>query len=133
MSELGVVETWLDAINRRDVGAAVAVSQPEIEVVGPRGRGSMLASALGEWLARSGFSGRPVRWFCGGDGRVVVELDAQWTDPISGAPQDNLMIGASVRVDGGGLAAFERFDNGLSSALEAAGLDPERHEVTVRA
>jgi hypothetical protein len=130
MAELGVVESWLNAINAKDPVRAAALSHDRVEVVGPRGRGPLPASALGDWLARSGFSSRPVRWFCGGDGRVVVELDAQWTDPATGRPQDNLLIGALFGVAGGRVASFERFDDGVTSALAAAGLDAVRDEVT---
>jgi hypothetical protein len=129
MAELGIVAGWLDAINAKDPARAAVLSSDQVEVVGPRGRGSLPASALGDWLARSGFSSRPVRWFCGGDGRVVVELDARWTDPATGRAQDNLMIGALFGVADGRVASFERFDDGVATALAAAGMDEARDEV----
>ena len=125
---LQVVEAWIDAINAGDAHAAAAVSHEQMVVAGPRGRGPMPASALGEWLARSGFSGRPTRWFCGSDGLAVVELDARWR----GSP-DHLLVGALFRVTGGRVAEFSRFDGGLSAALAAGGLREDRDEVTVRA
>ena len=146
---LQVVEAWIDAINAGDAGAAAAVSHEQIVVVGPRGRGPMPASALGEWMARSGFSARPTRWFCGGPrddlptdpsrdpggsdvgragGLAVVELDARWP----GSP-DNLLVGALFRVTDGRVAEFSRFDSGLSAALAAGGMVEDRDEVTVRA
>jgi hypothetical protein len=130
---LQVVEAWIDAINAGDAAAAAAVSHEQIVVVGPRGQGPMPASALGEWLARSGFSARPTRWFCGGppgdgDGLAVVELDAHWR----GSP-DNLLVGALFRVRDGRVAEFSRFDGGLTEALAAGGLLENRDEVTVRA
>ena len=125
---LQVVETWIDAINAGDADGAAAVSQDQIIVAGPRGKGPMPASALGEWLARSGFSGRPTRWFCGGDGLAVVELEARWP----GSP-DHLMVGAMFRVTDGRIAEFARFDDGLAAALAAGGLVEERDEVTVKA
>ena len=60
---------------------------------------------LGEWLARSGFSGRPARWFCGGDGLAVLELEARW----AGSPE-SLLVGAMFRVREGRVAESERFD-----------------------
>lgn len=128
---LGVVKEWLAAVGAEDGARVAALSHPEIDVVAPRGGGRMSRSVLHDWLARSGFSARPVRWFCGGDGRVVVELDARWHDTATGAPQDRLRIGAYVRVVDGRVAAFERFDDGLAAALAAAGL-ADRDEVTHR-
>ena len=131
---LQVVQAWIDAVNAGDADAAAAASHEQIVVMGPRGQGPMPASALGEWLARSGFSARPTRWFCGGHadgsggGVAVVELDAEWRDS-----PDNLLVGALFRVADGRVAEFSRFDSGLSAALAAGGLLEDRDEVTVRA
>jgi len=121
---LQVVKAWIDAINAGDANAAATVSQDQIIVKGPRGQGPMPASALGEWLARSGFSGQPTRWFCGGDGLAVVELEARWPDS-----PDPLMVGAMFRVTDGRVAEFARFDEGVSAALSAGGLVEARDEV----
>src|SRR5688500_18263632 len=120
---LGVVEQWLAAVNAGDGARVEALSQEQVDIVGPRGRGSAPRSVLSEWLGRSGFSGQPVRWFCGGDGLVVVELDARWRDPVTGAPQQSFRIGSLFRVADGRVARYERFDDGLAPALAAAGLD----------
>jgi hypothetical protein len=127
---LGVVEQWLAAVNAGDGGRVEALSHEQVDIVGPRGRGSAPRSVLSEWLGRSGFSGRPVRWFCGGDGLVVVELDARWRDPATGTPQDSFRIGSLFRITAGRVARYERFDDGLAAALTAAGLDADRDEVT---
>jgi ketosteroid isomerase-like protein len=71
-----------------------------------------------------------MRWFCGGDGLVVVELAARWHDPATGAPQDSFRIGSLFRVTDGRVARYERFDDGLAAALTAAGLDAARDEAT---
>jgi hypothetical protein len=70
--QLGVVEAWLDAVDRADATAAMALCAPDLEVVGPRGsvRGR---EVLGPWMARAGFTARRLRWFCGAGGAVVVE------------------------------------------------------------
>ncbi|AGZ42157.1 nuclear transport factor 2 family protein [Actinoplanes friuliensis] len=128
--ELAVVEEWLTAINSGDGARVESLSHEEVEIVGPRGRGRAPRAILSEWLGRSGFSSDPVRWFCGGDGRVVVEQQARWTDPATGAAQDSFRIGSFFRVTGGRVAAYERFDAGVAAALTAAGLDPERDEAT---
>jgi hypothetical protein len=123
---LDVIEGWLRAINAGDARAAAALSQEQIVVVGPRGRGPMPSAALGEWLARSGFSARPTRWFCGGDGRAVVELEARWKDS-----PETLTIGTLFRVTEGRVAEFERFDSGVSDALAAAAMREDRDEVAL--
>ena len=35
--QLAVVEAWLDAVDRADAAAAMALCAPDVEVVGPRG------------------------------------------------------------------------------------------------
>ena len=128
--QLAVVEAWLDAVDRADAAAATALCTPDVEVVGPRGsvRGR---EVLGPWMARAGFSARPLRWFCGADGAVVVEQDATWVDPATGAERGRAVVAARFRVAGGVIASFQRHDDGLPAALAAAGLR-ESDEVTAR-
>ena len=128
--QLAVVEAWLDAVDRADVTAAVALCAPDVEVVGPRGsvRGR---EVLGPWMARAGFSARPLRWFCGADGGVVVEQDATWVDPATSAERGRAVVATHFRVADGLVVAFERHDDGLPAALAAAGLR-DADEVTAR-
>ena len=128
--QLAVVEAWLDAVDRADAAAATALCAPDVEVVGPRGsvRGR---EVLGPWMARAGFSARPLRWFCGADGAVVVEQDATWVDPATGAERGRAVVAARFHVAGGVIASFQRHDDGLPAALAAAGLR-ESDEVTAR-
>ncbi len=67
-------------MNGADVSRLETLSDEQVEIVGPRGQGVVPRRALGEWLARSGFRSRELRWFCGGDGRVVVEHVGEWHD-----------------------------------------------------
>ena len=129
--QLGVVEAWLDAVDRADTAAAVAMCAPDLEVVGPRGtvRGR---DVLGPWMARAGFTARPLRWFCGAGGAVVVEQEATWADPATGAERGRAVVASEFLVADGVITRFRRHDEGLCAALAAAGL---RHsdEVTARA
>ena len=129
--QLAVVEAWLDAVDRADAGVAMALCAPDVEVVGPRGtvRGR---EVLGPWMARAGFTARPLRWFCGADGAVVVEQDATWVDPATGAERGRAVVAARFLVVDGVIARFQRHDDGLPTALAAAGLR-ESDEVTARA
>ena len=128
--QLGVVEAWLDAVDRADAAAATALCAPDVEVVGPRGsvRGR---EVLGPWMARAGFSARPLRWFCGADGAVVVEQDGTWVDPATSAARGRAVVAARFLVTDGVISRFQRHDDGLPAALAAAGLR-ESDEVTAR-
>ncbi|SNT00566.1 protein of unknown function [Geodermatophilus saharensis] len=129
--QLAVVEAWLAAVDRADAAAATALSAPDLEVVGPRGtvRGR---EVLGPWMARAGFSGTPLRWFCGADGAVVVEQDAVWADPTTGAQRGRAVVASQFTVAGGVVTRYQRHDDGLLPALAAAGLGAA-DEVTARA
>lgn len=136
IGDLRVVELWLDAVNRRDGVALEALTQPEVEMVGPRGAGLMPRAALSEWLLRAGFSAEPRRWFCGGEGTVVVEQAAVWHDTGSGVEQERRVVGSRFRICDGLVAGYARHDSGAAEAVSAAGLDlrrdlvngPHRHE-----
>jgi hypothetical protein len=115
--KLGVVRGWLEAVNDGDAGRLVALTTEQVEIVGPRGAGPADREMLAGWLARSGFSARPLRWFCGPDGQVVVEQDARWREGARG-----VRLASRFRVEGGRVASYVRHDDGLEPALAAAGL-----------
>jgi len=119
---LAVVEEWLAAVDAADGPRMQRVTADEVEIVGPRGAGRVDRRGLAEWLARSGFTATSLRWFCGAGGTVVVEQDARWADPTTGAPRGAARIASRFRVDGGRVAGYVRHDDGLAPALAAAGL-----------
>lgn len=127
---LAVVESWCDAVNRRDGDRLVHLSDEAVQVVGPRGsvRGRRV---LADWLARAGFSAEPRRWFCGADGTVVVQQDARWVEPDTGRELGTSVVASRFRIQGGVVTSYERHDT-LDSALAAAGLDNARDEVLQR-
>ena len=108
------------AADRRDGPRLELLSAEDVEVVGPRGsvRG---AAVLSQWVARAGFSARPLRWFCGGDGTVVVEQDARWVDVATGSEQGRAVVASQFAVAGARVARYARHDD-LAAALAAAGL-----------
>lgn len=130
IGDLAVVETWLAAVNEQDAVQLEALTSERVEIVGPRGNGLMDRAVLGQWLARAGFDSVPLRWFCGGDGRVVVEQLARWHDVASGKLQHRTIIGSEFHVRDGRVARYVRYDSGVGDALLAAGLDEERDVVT---
>jgi hypothetical protein len=49
---LEIVDAWVAAVNERDAERLVSLSDPQIELVGPRGSGSG-QQLLRDWLARA--------------------------------------------------------------------------------
>lgn len=98
MGALATVRAWQEAVNRGSVARVRELSADRIEVLGPRGAGLMDSGGFGVWMIRSGFSATPRRWFCGGDGTVVVEQAARWEDRATGAEQSRAVVGSLVEV-----------------------------------
>ena len=128
-----MVEAWLAAVDARDGERLQSLTTPEVHVVGPRGAALADRSVLVEWLGRAGFSARARHWFCGGDGRVVVEQDARWVDVATGAEQGSARIASEFLVDREArrVSRYVRHDAGTAAALTAAGLSGA-DEVTAR-
>ncbi len=119
---LGIVEAWQLAVNGAEVADAVALMAERVEVSGPRGEGLMPAHELGTWMVRSGFTATPLRWFCGGNGTVVVEQDARWVDRETGQERGRAVVASRFDVDDGVVSRIVRHDEGLQAALGAADL-----------
>ena len=96
---LGIVESWQLAVNRGSATDAVALMAEQVEVLGPRGEGLMPRHELGAWMVRSGFTAEPLRWFCGGNGTVVVEQVARWVDRKTGQECGRAVVASRFRVD----------------------------------
>ncbi|GAA0931320.1 hypothetical protein [Virgisporangium aurantiacum] len=119
--KLGVVRDWLEAVNDGDAARLVALTTDRVEIVGPRGAGPADREVLADWLTRSGFSARSLRWFCGTDGSVVVEQVAAWRDGAEGVRLASQFLVDAHR-GAHRVARYVRHDGGLEPALAAAGL-----------
>ena len=119
-SPAAVVHAWIDAANRQDGDDLVALSDPDVEIVGPRGslRG---AGVLRDWLTRAGLTLENKRTFARG-GAVVVEQHGVWRSVETGEFVGEADVAARFEVGGGRVTAFERYDE-LCAALTAAGLE----------
>ena len=109
-----VVTDWHAALNAGDVERLVGLSDPEIEIGGPRGagRGTQL---LREWVERARVRLEPRRIVPRGDA-VVVEQEATWEEAD---PDDPPAIVASVfAVRGGRIARVIRYED-VQTALWA--------------
>jgi ketosteroid isomerase-like protein len=123
---IAVVKLWHTAVNAGDADTLAATCAEDIELIGPRGS-SRGHAVIREWLARAKFSATAQRWFCGGDGHVVVAQQATWRErdgEVTGT------IASAFVVRDGKIRRYERFDE-LATALTMYGLR-EVHEDTQR-
>ncbi|MEO6456710.1 MAG: nuclear transport factor 2 family protein [Chloroflexia bacterium] len=115
-----IVLAWQDAANHRDFARLLELSDPNIEVTGPRGSGHG-HQLVREWLLRSGLTFKTLRLFAHGD-VVVVEQHGVWHSAETGEPTSEADFASHFRIDGGRVAQIARYDT-LDVALEKAGLD----------
>ena len=118
-SPAGVVLAWQEALNREDHDAVLALSAPDVEIVGPRGSGRGLELLRG-WLGHARVRLHPRRTFARGDA-VVVEQHAEWRSPEGGDLAGEAEVASVFRVAGGRVSYYARFDR-LADALALAGL-----------
>lgn len=116
-----IVQTWQDAVNRRDIDTLIAVSDPRIELIGPRGSG-FGHQLLRDWLERAGFQMETLQVFARGD-MVVVAQHGIWRSPETGAIIGEQVVASRFRVSNGRVVQFGRYDH-VDEALAAAGLQP---------
>jgi limonene-1,2-epoxide hydrolase len=118
----GAVETvraWLAAANAGDADAALARTDPDVAITGPRGT-SRGHDVLRAWLEHAGatFDTRAV--YARGD-CVVVAQHGVWRDAETGAVRGEADVATRYRVRNHLVAEVERYD-ALPRALHAAGL-----------
>ena len=122
---VAVVAAWQDAVNHHDLVALLQISDPEIELVGPRGTASGHA-VLAEWLDRAGLRIEPMRVFERG-AAVVVEQHGTWR--ADGNVIGEATIASRFRVDNQQVTVFQRYDD-LGTALEDAGLTEDDEQLS---
>ncbi len=119
-SPFAIVQAWQDAANGGDVDRLVELSDPDIEVAGPRGSGRG-HRVLRDWLGRAGLSLRTLRAFVRGN-VVVVAQHGVWRSVETGEVIGERAVAACFRVDGRRVVRCARYDS-LEVALAEAGLD----------
>lgn len=112
------VHAWLAAVNAGDADAALALTSPDVTLIGPRGtaRGHQVLRA---WLAHAGATFATRATFARSDA-VVVAQHGVWRDE-TGAVEGEAEVATRFRVADGNVAELERYDV-LANALRAAGL-----------
>ena len=121
MFPLEVVQDWLRASNRQDIERLLALSDPNIELVGPRGSGFGQQLLL-DWLRRAGLTLQTRRTFARGDA-VVMAQHGVWRSPDTGTVGE-ADVASRFRVSGGLVVQFARHDDITVALREAALLHP---------
>jgi hypothetical protein len=118
LPSVDVVLRWIAAVNAGDVDAALAHTDPDVRIVGPRGTATGHA-VLRQWMQHAGaaFATRAVH--ARGEA-VVVAQHGVWRD-AAGAVRGEAEVATRFRVSDGRVAELERYD-APSAALHAAGL-----------
>ncbi len=114
-----IVNAWLDAVNDRREERLMELSDPDIEIVGPRGTGHGHA-LLREWMSHAHVHLEALCVFAAGD-RVVVEQHGVWRSVQDGKLIGETDVASEFRVAGGRVARYARYDS-VDEALQAAGL-----------
>jgi len=117
---LAVVRAWLDAANRQDGDRLVELSDPKIEVIGPRGS-SYGHQLLRDWLGRAGLSLETQRVFVRGN-VVVLAQHGRWRSVETGESTGQRDLACLFRVDGRRVTQFA-CDDSLDEAMQAASLN----------
>ncbi len=118
--EVEAVLKWHEALNDRDMERLISLSDPEIEVGGPRGsgRGTQL---LREWVERANIRLEARRVFHRSE-TVVVEQEAEWRSAETGEVSGSQIAVSTFAVRNGLVASVLRYDS-LADALRVADLD----------
>lgn len=121
---VAAVRAWQDAVNRQDQAALLGVSDPAIEIIGPRGS-AFGHAVLAEWLDRAGLWIEPMRVFVRGRA-VVVGQHGVWR--ADGNVIGEAAIASRFVVDKQRVTLYARYDD-LATALADAGLTEDDEQL----
>jgi hypothetical protein len=117
---LAVVQAWQNAANHQDVQRLLAISDPNIEIVGPRGSG-FGHQLLRDWMGRAGLNLTTRRAFVRDD-TIVLAQHGVWRSVETGEVIGEADIASQFTVSGERVTKFARYDS-LDEALTKSGLD----------
>lgn len=103
-----VAEARQAAANAHDRGRLLELSDPETEVIGPRGVANG-HEVLAAWLERAGLTARTKCAFVRGD-TVVLAQHGVWRSVATGDLQGEADLATSFRVVGGRVARISRYE-----------------------
>jgi len=125
LDPVAVVQAFHDHLNDRKVEELLGLATDNVRVGGPRGSGEG-RHLLEEWVGRTRITMTPRRWFRAGD-TVVVEQDATWHDPDTGAETGRQTVATVFTIEDGQIAAIARYGF-LAEAVHGANMD-ETNEI----
>ncbi len=117
---LAIVQAWQEAANSQNIDRLLELSDPNIEVVGPRGSG-FGHQVLRDWIARAGLTLETLRVFVRGN-TVVVEQHGVWRSQNTNEVIGEKTLASAFQVNDRHVVKFARYDN-LNAALEAVSFD----------
>lgn len=122
---VAVVRDWQEAANEPNVDRLLELSDPDIEIVGPRGSVNG-HGVLRDWILRAGLTLETLRTFARGN-KVVMAQHGVWKSPETEEITGDADLATSFLVDGGRITQLARHDgpDALDDALEEAGLGYE--------
>lgn len=115
-----VVRAWQTAVNTQALETTLTLSDPQIEILGPRGvaRGH---EVLSQWLQNAGASFEIIELFVQGQ-HAVARQRGVWRDPQTQEIRSETEVASWFQVSQGKVSAVQRFES-LEQALSAAGLN----------
>lgn len=110
---------WTEAANQQDQARLLNLSDPQIEIIGPRGSGYGVDLLL-DWLSRAGLSLETHRIFARHQAVVLLQ-HGSWHSVETGEMIGEAEVASRFEVQAGKVKTLERDDN-LQTALTKAGL-----------
>ena len=126
ISAVEVAQAWLQAANGQDIDQLITLSDPGIELVGPRGSGHG-HQLLRDWIGRAGLHLETLRVFARGNA-VVVAQHGLWRSVETGDVIGEQDVASQFVVEEDRVSRFARHDH-LDEALAVAGLTGEDESV----
>jgi hypothetical protein len=116
---IAIAHAWQEAANEQQIDRLLALSDPAIELVGPRGI-AQGHQVLRDWLGRAGLRLGTLRTFAR-DAVVVLEQRGDWRSPETGEPLGEAIVATIFKVAERRVTHLARHDS-LDVALSSAGL-----------
>ncbi len=117
---LAIVRAWQNAANHQDAQRLLDLSDPSIEIVGPRGSG-FGHQVLRDWMGRAGLNLTTLRAFVRNN-TVVLAQHGVWRSVETGEVIGEADIASQLTVSGERVTKFARYDR-LDEALTKSGLE----------
>ncbi len=117
---LAIVRDWQHSANHQDAQRLLEISDPNIEIVGPRGSG-FGHQLLRDWMGRAGLNLTTLRAFVRND-TVVLAQHGVWRSVETGEVIGEADMASQFSVSGERVTKFARYDS-LDEALTKSGLE----------